>query len=94
GELPVDPPAEPIPGQLQCVSGMTQAAYRVQDGSRSGVVTVALLPDSEKPSTDAGAQARLRNGMKVVVQSKADDGGQAPYVEQLQEIAQGVADGL
>lgn len=97
GELPVDPPSPAIPGELRCEGDIMQAAYRVQDGPNSGVITVGLVPGdmqnrTAELSSDGGdAQARTDDGALVVVKSRGNDGGPKPYAAELQEIAERVA---
>lgn len=96
GELPVDPPSPAIPGELRCEDDITQAAYRVQDGPNSGVITVGLVPGSIRKATELSAgsgdaRAKTDDGAVVVVKSRGDDGGPKPYAAELQEIAKGVA---
>lgn len=96
-ELPVDPPSPAIPGELRCEDDITQAAYRVQDGPNSGVITVGLVPGhiqmkaTELSAGSGDAQAKTHDGALVVVKSRGDDGGPKPYAAELQEIAEGVA---
>lgn len=102
GELPVGPQGEPIPGELPCTDAPKQAAYRVQDDGRSGVVTVALVSSSQEESRDQSRQrfkgsyadARTDDGMTVVVLSRADEGEYAPYRSELDEIAERIAERL
>lgn len=101
GELPVGPRGEPIPGELPCTDAPKQAAYRVQDGGRSGVITVALVSPQDGGGEENGpafkgsfADARTDDGMTVVVLSRADEGNYAPYRSELDEIAERIADRL
>jgi len=102
GELPVGPPGDPIPGELPCTEAPKQAAYRVQDDGRSGVITVGLVKSSQEESTDKSgppfkgsyADARTDDGLTIVVLSRADDGKYAPYRSELDEIAERIADRL
>lgn len=97
GELPVDPSSEPVGADLACPSGVTAAAYQVQDGANRGVISIARVParmartaDSLNPDDLPDASATASDGSVFVVASRAD-GGAPPYASDLLRIAEGVA---
>ena len=102
GELPVDPQSGPIPGELACPSGVSQAAFVVRDGPRRGVITIARVPARMAQSglvinelNETGlpaASAKAADGSTIVVAIRGE-GGAGPYESQLLRIAERVAAG-
>jgi len=101
GELPGDPSTEPIPGDQSCPAGVTSAAYRVSDGPRRGVVSVARVSARLAASPAAvdqlnaddlpDASAEAADGSVIVVVSRGEGSSEPPYASRLLQIAEGIA---
>jgi len=97
----VDPSSEPIPGDLSCPAGVTSAAYRVSDGPRRGVVSVARVSARLAASPAAvdqlnaddlpDASAEAADGSVIVVVSRGEGSSEPPYASRLLQIAEGIA---
>ena len=89
----------PQPVALQCPHGSVGAAFPVQVGARSGLVSVVLVqPDVATPTwrLPAGAyraRAPTPNGATILVVTEPFAGSAAPLSENLDAIAAGVAQG-
>lgn len=93
GELPVVPDSEPIPGQFDCTPGMTQAAYRVDGEVISAALVTGRLNAPDLSAQPSHVQAFIDKGRLILVMSSAAD-GQSGAEDDLQEIADGVAERL
>jgi hypothetical protein len=93
GELPAIGVGGPEPGQV-CPAGSRSAAFRVVDGDRSGVVSVALAPPGiAVPLDSSGATARetTSSGGSIAVSSTPDPGSAPPLPADLDHIALALA---
>lgn len=93
GELPDTGVSGPEPGQV-CPVGSRSAAFRVIDGDRRGVVSVALAPQGTTVTLDLGgatARETTSSGGAIIVSSTPDPGSAPPLPADLDRIARALA---
>lgn len=93
GELPDTGVLGPEPSRI-CPAGSRSAGFRVVDGDRQGVLSVALAPPDSPISFDPGgavARQRAASGASVVVFSAPDPGSLPPLQADLDRIARALA---